>query len=190
MKKLFLILPLATLLFATQGWAPPPGKGGATGFDASKCDLKQKEQSKVTFTDENGKKAHVCTGLAVCAGKTVPVSCKVSERDPCPIAKKCIEFGAMDPPGDGWVQVIDCTPDSDLGHYVLGRVYTFKAEMKKNGKWVPANNIDWDMGSTHKEIWRKPDSIQMKYTKTGGAQVKVWSTITKKSFKCHYYPIK
>jgi hypothetical protein len=29
MKKLFLIIPLATLLFATQGWAPPPGKGGS-----------------------------------------------------------------------------------------------------------------------------------------------------------------
>lgn len=29
MKNLFLILPLTALLFTTQGWAPPPGKGGS-----------------------------------------------------------------------------------------------------------------------------------------------------------------
>ncbi|MFI5391892.1 MAG: hypothetical protein ACHQYQ_11075, partial [Bacteriovoracales bacterium] len=34
----------------------------------------------------------ICTGQAVCAGKTVPVSCKVSEREPCPTATKCMSF--------------------------------------------------------------------------------------------------
>ncbi|RLA68022.1 MAG: hypothetical protein DRQ88_00020 [Epsilonproteobacteria bacterium] len=90
MKKLFLIFPLAALLFATQGWAPPPGKGGAAGFDASKCDLKPKEQTKVALKDKSGKLIFVCIGSAVCGGKTVPVSCKVSEREACPMAKKCV----------------------------------------------------------------------------------------------------
>ncbi|RLA68020.1 MAG: hypothetical protein DRQ88_00010 [Epsilonproteobacteria bacterium] len=91
MKKLFLILPLAALLFATQGWAPPPGKGGATGGpDISKCDLKPKDQTKLKLKDKSGKIHYICTGVAICGGKATPVSCKVSERESCPTAKVCI----------------------------------------------------------------------------------------------------
>jgi len=93
MKKIFLILPLATLLFATQGWAPPPGKGGATGDqDISKCNLKPKEQTKIKLKDKSGKTHHICTGQAVCGGETVPINCRVSERESCPVAKKCISL--------------------------------------------------------------------------------------------------
>ncbi|RLA63923.1 MAG: hypothetical protein DRQ88_01415 [Epsilonproteobacteria bacterium] len=95
MNKLFLILPLAALLFATEGWAPPPGKGGATAgpeFNTKTCDLKPKEQTKIELKDRSGKSIHICTGLSVCGNNLVPVSCKVSEKEPCPIAKKCIEF--------------------------------------------------------------------------------------------------
>ncbi|RLA61800.1 MAG: hypothetical protein DRQ88_00055 [Epsilonproteobacteria bacterium] len=93
MNKLFLIFPLAALLFATQGWAPPPGKGGATGGqDVSKCDLKPKEQTKITLKDKAGKVHYICTGIAVCGGQSVPVSCRVSEREACPMASKCISF--------------------------------------------------------------------------------------------------
>ncbi|RLA61795.1 MAG: hypothetical protein DRQ88_00080 [Epsilonproteobacteria bacterium] len=102
MKKLFLILPLTALLFATQGWAPPPGKGGATGGqDLSKCDLKPKEQTKVTLKDKSGKVHHICTGLAVCGGKSVTVSCKVSEKEECPIAKKCVTMSGVESAIDG-----------------------------------------------------------------------------------------
>ncbi|RLA61572.1 MAG: hypothetical protein DRQ88_00855 [Epsilonproteobacteria bacterium] len=92
MNKLFLILPLATLLFATQGWAPPPEKGGAAAFPtfhSKKCDLRPQEQTKIALQDKKGKTHYVCTGMSVCAGKAVPVSCKISEREACPIAKKC-----------------------------------------------------------------------------------------------------
>ncbi|RLA61797.1 MAG: hypothetical protein DRQ88_00070 [Epsilonproteobacteria bacterium] len=93
MNKLFLILPLAALLFATQGWAPPPGKGGATGGqNLSKCDLKPKDQEKFDFTDKKGKTHFLCTGEASCAGKTIPISCKVTEKEECPMAKKCVVF--------------------------------------------------------------------------------------------------
>ncbi|RLA63926.1 MAG: hypothetical protein DRQ88_01430 [Epsilonproteobacteria bacterium] len=95
MKKLFLILPLAVLLFSTQGLAGPP-KGGATGgHDLSSCDLKPKEQTKVKVKDKSGKTHHICTGLAVCGGKATAVSCKVSEREACPTAKKCITFNLL-----------------------------------------------------------------------------------------------
>ncbi|RLA62581.1 MAG: hypothetical protein DRQ88_08100 [Epsilonproteobacteria bacterium] len=47
MKNLFLILPLAALLFATQGWAPPPGKGGAP----SKINMPKDQPGYSAFED-------------------------------------------------------------------------------------------------------------------------------------------
>ncbi len=96
MRIQYLIIILVLGIFAQQGWAPPI-KGGATGGaeaapDISKCDLNPSQQTKVKVKGKDGKEYFICTGQAVCGGQAVPVSCKVSEREPCPVATKCINF--------------------------------------------------------------------------------------------------
>jgi hypothetical protein len=44
------------------------------------------------LNDKTGKSIHICTGLSVCGNDLVPVSCKVNDRGPCPVAKQCVEF--------------------------------------------------------------------------------------------------
>ncbi|RLA61568.1 MAG: hypothetical protein DRQ88_00835 [Epsilonproteobacteria bacterium] len=117
MKKLFLILPLAALLFATQGWAPPP--------DLSKCSYDSKKQVKVPVNQKDGKKAIACHGLAICNGKPVPITCKGTERDPCPTASKCVEFG------EGVVSPIhedDMAMDILFANIIDDAGYTYKKE--------------------------------------------------------------
>lgn len=97
MKKIYLCFLLVFGMFAQQGWAPPPGQGGATGGaaaapDISKCDLNPSKQTKVKAKGRDGKEYFICTGQAICGGKAVPVSCKVSERESCPTAIKCISL--------------------------------------------------------------------------------------------------
>lgn len=93
MKKIYLTLILGFGMFAQQGWSPPPGQGGAAAApDIKSCDLKPQEQTKITLTDKSGKKHFICTGMAACGESLVPVSCKISEREPCPVATKCLEF--------------------------------------------------------------------------------------------------
>ncbi len=97
MRILNILAILIFGLFAVQGWAPPPGQGSTTGGasvtpDISKCDLKPANQTKVKAKGKDGKDYFICTGQAVCAGKAVPVTCKVSEREPCPTATKCVSF--------------------------------------------------------------------------------------------------
>lgn len=97
MKKFYLSLILVFGMFAQQGWAPPPGKGGATGGaeaapDISRCDLNPSQQTKVHVRGQDGKDYFICTGSAICGGAVVPVSCKVSEKEPCPTANQCIQF--------------------------------------------------------------------------------------------------
>ncbi|RLA62574.1 MAG: hypothetical protein DRQ88_08065 [Epsilonproteobacteria bacterium] len=97
MKKLnftFLLI-LGLGLYSTQGWAPPPGKGGASAspeFNSKTCEINSTEQTKVELLDKSGKKQFICTGMSICGGIAVPVSCKVSEREPCPVATKCLEL--------------------------------------------------------------------------------------------------
>ena len=81
MKNYFQFLILFYGLFAQQGWAPPPGKGGAAAApepDISKCDLNPSKQTKVKVKGKDGREYFICTGSAICGGKAVPVSCKVS----------------------------------------------------------------------------------------------------------------
>ncbi|RLA61986.1 MAG: hypothetical protein DRQ88_00765 [Epsilonproteobacteria bacterium] len=166
MKKIFLILPLAAILFATQGWAPPPGKGGATeGPDLSNCDLKPKKQTKIAIKDKKGKTHHICTGMAVCDGNSWPVSCRVSEKEPCPIAKKCIPVEEEDILSctrmDGALVIHNCKPKSHPtdDYYKVGKVYTLDVvEWKKEsntfpcGKWAKAD-LTFDSWKGTKPKW-------------------------------------
>lgn len=99
MRILNIMIILIFGLFSVQGWAPPI-KGGATGgaeaaADISKCDLNPSKQTKIKLKGKDGKEHFICTGQAICGGKGVPVSCKVSEREQCPVAKVCLrpDFG-------------------------------------------------------------------------------------------------
>ena len=88
---------LVFAMFSQQSWAPPIKGGGATGgaegtSDISKCDLNPSQQTKVQVKGQDGKNYFICTGSAICGGMAVPVSCKVSEKEPCPTAIKCIQF--------------------------------------------------------------------------------------------------
>ncbi len=94
MKIQYLITFLILGMFAQQGWAPPPGKGGATGGaeaapDISKCDLNPTQQTKVMAKGKDGKDHFICIGKAICGGKSVSVKCKASEKELCPMAKAC-----------------------------------------------------------------------------------------------------
>lgn len=89
--KIFLFLIL--ILAVTKAWAPPPEKNErAETSDISKCSLNPQVQTKVTLIGKDGKRQSICTGQAACGGKTIPVSCRVTDREPCPVAKKCIVF--------------------------------------------------------------------------------------------------
>lgn len=110
-------------LFSPQTWAPPTSKpqgkkekeevsrelakpeedesalgavGGARalGIDLSKCEIDPRKQRKLRVKGRDGKEHHVCKGAAVCAGKTVPVTCKISAAEAsCPQrTKECIRF--------------------------------------------------------------------------------------------------
>lgn len=73
------------------------GGARALGIDLSKCEIDPRKQRKLRVKGRDGKEHHVCAGEAVCAGKTVPVSCEISEREPCPIAKECIKYEELMP---------------------------------------------------------------------------------------------
>jgi Pre-toxin TG len=97
MKMQYLIIFLIIGIFVGEGQAMSPRQGGATGGaaatqDISKCDLNPSQQTKVKVKGKDGKEHFICTGQAVCGRYTTPVSCKVSEKDLCPIAKQCISF--------------------------------------------------------------------------------------------------
>lgn len=97
MKNGYLFIFLIMKIFINQAEAMSPRTGGATGGaaaapDISKCDLNPSKQTKVKVKGKDGKDHFICTGQAVCGGNAVPVSCKVSEREPCPLAKQCIVF--------------------------------------------------------------------------------------------------
>lgn len=95
MKASYLALFFLLGIFSQNGWAPPPGKGGAP--DISKCDINPSKQTKVKLKDKSGNEHFICTGQAFCGGKATPVSCKISEREPCPTAVKCLVFPKSDP---------------------------------------------------------------------------------------------
>jgi len=190
MKVQYLIIFLIFGLFSQLSWAPPI-KGGAAVSDISKCELDTSKQTKVIFTDKSGKELHICTGLAACAGKIVPVSCKVSERELCPISKQCITFDDLTLPGDGWLRIVECVPGPDDGYYRLGKPYKFEALEKIGDRWVPANNLEWTFNATHQEIWRKPDSIEVKFTVIGSkVQATVRSKISNKGYTCMVHLVK
>lgn len=111
MKTIYLAITLICGVFSTQSWAPPI-KGGATGGatgapDISQCDLNPSKQTKIKVKDKSGKEHFICTGQATCGGKTVPISCKVSEREPCPVAKQCIEYEILFHPHQIWCRDMD-----------------------------------------------------------------------------------
>lgn len=98
MKLQYLIVFLILSLFTGECLAMSPRKGGApgradAGREISSCNIKPPEQTRIGLKDKKGQMHFICTGQAICGGEVAPVSCRVSEREPCPIAKKCIEFG-------------------------------------------------------------------------------------------------
>lgn len=99
MKIQHLIILLIMGIFIGEAQAMKPSKGGATGgaaagHDINSCDLKPQSQTKIKIKDKTGKFHYICTGQAICGGQAVPVSCKVNERELCPVAKKCVKFEA------------------------------------------------------------------------------------------------
>ncbi len=98
MKLQYLIVFLILSLFTGECLAMSPRKGGAPGRAEagpiiSSCDIRPPEQTRIGLKDKKGQMHYICTGQAICGRGAVPVSCRVSDREPCPIAKKCIEFG-------------------------------------------------------------------------------------------------
>lgn len=56
------------------------------------CERNLRDVTKVEVKGEDGKSYSICTGQAACGGSLIPVSCRVSKKEPCPTAKKCMEF--------------------------------------------------------------------------------------------------
>jgi hypothetical protein len=98
MKLQYLIIFLIIGIFVGEGQAMSPRQGGATGgaaggatpfLDVKKCDLKPREQSKLTVKDESGKTHFLCVGTAICEGKKKEVACEIKEKDSCPTSQAC-----------------------------------------------------------------------------------------------------
>lgn len=104
MRIQYLIIILIFGIFCQQGWAPPPGKGGAAAApDISKCDLNPSKQTKLKVKGEDGKVHFVCTGPIICEGKAIELSCRVNEGDSCPGVSKCVIFSKQTPDSFGFV---------------------------------------------------------------------------------------
>jgi hypothetical protein len=189
MKKLYLILFLGIGIFSQQGWAPPI-KGGATGGaeaapDISKCDLNPSKQTKVTLTTKSGKVHRICTGVAICAGKSVPVSCKVSERELCPIAKQCLVFNS-----DKNDPVVKLLYDLERNQKLTYSVYldttkvqnepeseklAFALEIKKDGRTIYTEpKLRWKQ----KKIYQIQNKEITDRLEVGTQLVKMWNFIS------------
>lgn len=96
MKLQHLIILLIIGIYFSEAQAMSPRGGGATGgaaHDIGKCDLNASKHRKVKVKDKSGNYHYICTGQAICGNQPVPISCKISEREPCSMGKKCVEFG-------------------------------------------------------------------------------------------------
>ncbi len=127
MRIHYLVIFLIYGIFLGEGQAMSPRQGGATGgaaaaTDISKCDLNPSQQTKVKVKGKDGKDHFVCTGQAVCGGKSIPVSCKVSERELCPIATKCIRFLDDDPSLNLPLKFIIERPQSSLKYWTVEKI--------------------------------------------------------------------
>lgn len=103
MKLQYLIILLILGIFRGESQAMSPRKGGASGgaaaapiLDVKRCDLKPRDQTKITLKDKSGKVHHLCVGSAVCEGKKKEVACSVGEREACPDARKCSPVGVTE----------------------------------------------------------------------------------------------
>jgi hypothetical protein len=83
MKKIYLILILVFGVLAQQSWAPPPGKGGATGgatalhIVGKACGGKKVAELKCSFSASSGADY---ASLGSCENKSDPIKIKAGEQ--------------------------------------------------------------------------------------------------------------
>ncbi|RLA62579.1 MAG: hypothetical protein DRQ88_08090 [Epsilonproteobacteria bacterium] len=166
MTKFYLIFLLGIGFFTQQVWGQGSPRG-VSGFDVSQCSVNTRQQTKVSRKNPDGTTSWVCTGQAVCGGKTVPVSCKIaSQKTPCPTTKLCFpiddEYTQNCHRTDGVVKITDC--DSSGGYYKVGRVYDFKViQWKKDRDIFPACGKWFKVEGMTRDDWKR---TKPSYTQT------------------------